>query len=461
MLIALAYPHTKRSGYQCTPPLALLSLATVLKRQGFEIFVFDRDGFAGGSEEMVAAVADLGPDLVGLPLYTGVEEMREFGRIAAELRRRLPRARIIAGGPHVTACPEQTLARFPEVDLVLRAEADETFPELVEQLAANRAHPDVPGLCRRHNGGFLCRDIGDPPEKLDDIPIADRSLLAENYRRGVYWRIGRRGSADLVMTSRGCPFNCKFCFKVSHHYRARSPEHVLTELEALASFGVTSIDLEDDLFTASKARCVAICRGIRAAGLRLDLKVRSRANTIDRELIAELKATGVRTVVFGIESGSQAILDSMNKKVTVEDNRRAIALVKKSGLQCIADLILGFPGESVETAEETKRFLLATRPTAIQLGILCPFPKTRVYDEAKEAGRLVGDWDEPGTWPYVDLPGFDRESLVRTLHDIQRAFYRDPRVVFNLLRHNARHMKGREWRAAWRYMAARVKRKAS
>ena len=162
-------------------------------------------------------------------------------------------------------------------------------------------------------------------------------------------------------------------------------------------------------------------------------------------------------MVFGIESGSDTVLAAMNKKATVEDNRRAIHLVKRAGLQCIADMILGFPGETPETIEETKRFLRATRPTAIHMGILTPFPMTKVYLEAKESGALVGDWDQEGVWPYVSLAAFPDFDAVRAeLTEIQRGFYTDPRVIASLLLHIAPRMGLRDWRATLGYMRRRL-----
>jgi len=130
---------------------------------------------------------------------------------------------------------------------------------------------------------------------------------------------------------------------------------------------------------------------IREAGLRLDLKVRSHVNTVDEELLAELRAAGARTVVFGIESGSQKILDAMNKKATVERNAEAIRLTKKAALACYADMFIGFPGETLETMAETERFLAKTKPTAINMQVLVPFPGTAIYAESKANGTLVGD----------------------------------------------------------------------
>ena len=187
-------------------------------------------------------------------------------------------------------------------------------------------------------------------------------------------------------------------------YRARSAENVVRELVYLASLGITTIDFEDDLFTGRKTRCLEICRMIGEAGLKLDLKVRSHVRKVDEGLLQAMKGIGVKAVVFGIESGSGTMLKAMNKKATVEDNYRAVSLTKQAGLMCYADLFLGYPGETPETIAETREFLLKARPTAVNFGVLMPYPCTTVYQQAKDAGTLVSDWWPDAPVPFVRLP---------------------------------------------------------
>ncbi|HVP38225.1 MAG TPA: radical SAM protein [Candidatus Saccharimonadales bacterium] len=457
MRVALAYPYTKGVDHQCFPPLALMYLGTSLRDRGTEVQIFDQDGFAGGRRELLDRVVDYRPDLVGVPSFSELPFLRGLRDFSREIRARLPRATLLVGGPHATACPEETLDQFPEVDLVLCGEADDSLPELVDQLRHNAAEPQVPGLCYHRNGDPVRIPPGRAPRDLDAIPIPDRRMLWDNYRRGVYWRVGRRPPADMLITSRGCPFRCNFCFKVEPGCRFRGAQNVVAELCHLASQGITTVDFEDDLFTARKDRCLEICRQIREAGLKLDLKVRSHVRTIDEEMLREMKQVGVRAVVYGIESGSQPVLDAMNKKATVADNYRAVRLTKKAGMMCFADVFVGYPGETRETIAETRKFLRTARPTAVNVGALIPYPGTHVYREARDHGTLLGAWGPDGPQPFVRLPWVDDPRVMWSCATgLVRAFYTHPLVALAILRRIVFRADARQWRGVIRYARRRL-----
>lgn len=455
MRIALVYPFIKGGSHGCNPPLALLYLATNLERDGHEVAVFDRDRHPRDQSLFISEIADYGPDLIGMPLFTIVSIFRAVRETCRSLREKLPRTPIILGGPHVSAMPEQTLEWFPEVDFILQGEADITLGMFVREFASNAAEPQAPGLFYRKNGGIARIPRIAPPKDLNELPIPDRKFVKRNFEDGIYWRLDRAGATDLVLTGRGCPFNCAFCFKTESGYRSRSAENVLRELEYLASLGHSNIDIEDDLFTANKKRCIAICRGIREARFKFHLKVRSRVDTIDEEMLAEMRKAGIRTVVYGFESGSDRILKAMNKKTTVQRNREVVRMTKKARLKCHADILLGFPGENEESIRETERFLLESRPTSMLMSVMMPWPETQVYKDCKENGSLVGDWTIDGPPPYIKLPWMDDYStLWRRSKVVDKRFYSDPRVVMTLVRHSPFNM--RMVRAGSRFLYKKV-----
>jgi len=450
MRVALAYPFPKQEPSQCNPPLALLYLATGLRDHGTEVAVFDVDGFAGGPAEMWDRLAEFRPGLVGLPSFS--EALPRLRDAVREVRSRLPRASLVVGGPHATACPDETLDWYPEVDWLLRGEADYTLLDLVDQLDRNVAHPTVPGLCYRGEQGHVANPVAESPRDLDAIPIPDRMLLWENYRKGTYWKMGRRTPADMVITSRGCSFNCNFCFKMERGYRVRSATNVVQELVQLASLGITTVDFEDDLFTGQKARCLEICRLIGEAGLKLDLKVRSHVRRVDEEILHAMRGVGVKAVVLGAESGSSAVLKAMSKNATAEENYEAVRLVKKAGMMCYVDMFLGYPGETEESIAETKRFLLKARPTAVNFGVLVPYPRTTVYAEAKKQGTLINDWTRDGKRPFVRLPWTsDPGVLWDHVRDIRRSFYTHPAVALSILRHKGLPRDFHQWHGAYEF----------
>jgi radical SAM superfamily enzyme YgiQ (UPF0313 family) len=171
MRVALVYPFTKRCDHSCNPPLALLYLATTLRDSDVEVSIFDLDAFTGGLQEQLKAIVDYQPDVVGMPVYTIASEFKSVQIICRGVRERLPAATILAGGPHPTALPTETLEWFPEMDFVLQGEADYTLRDLVEQLSHNVSRPSVPGLYYRENGTIKGIMRCKPPQDLDAIPI--------------------------------------------------------------------------------------------------------------------------------------------------------------------------------------------------------------------------------------------------------------------------------------------------
>lgn len=434
MRVALIYPISRRSSTGCTPPLSLLYLATSLQENNFEVDVFDPACYSGGINELCSKVVDYKPHLIGIAVFTTPEVFRNVRFLCREFNLKLPKVRILVGGPHATASPDQIFEWFPEVEFVLRGESELALCQLADQLKKNTQKPNVAGLCYKSNQKIISFPRK-TTENIDNIPIPNRKILWDSYKKGIYWRLEHKGIFDIIITGRGCPFNCKFCFKVSKKYRYRSPENVLEELEHLASLGIKAIHFEDDLFTANKTRAIKICRMIREARLKLNLKIRSRVDTIDEELLEEFHKTGVTSVVYGIESGSQKVLKAMGKKTSVKRNYEAIRMTQRFGFRCYADMLIGFPGETPATLEETERLLCKAKPFGVAMAILHPFPCTAVYDEAKANGTLIGDWGPNNGVPYVRLPDFEnRGELDKYKKKIMTKYYSNPIVVFRYLK---------------------------
>jgi radical SAM superfamily enzyme YgiQ (UPF0313 family) len=167
------------------------------------------------------------------------------------------------------------------------------------------------------------------------------------------------------------------------------------------------------------------------------LKIRSRADLIDKDTLALMKAAGVTKIVFGIESGSDRMLRAMNKRTTVAENAAAIELTKKAGIDCFADLFIGYPGETPETIKETEKFLLKTKPTGARIAVYFPLPLTAGYAEAIKAGSMVGSWScrRDDRDPYVKLDWIeDVQDLWRLAGRMKRRYYLNPAVFMQTVK---------------------------
>ena len=398
-------------------------------------------------------IAGYRPDLVGLTSYTPY--LGPFHKLTAALRSHVRDAAMVVGGAHPTAWPEWTLQRMPQFDYAMVGECDRAIVCLAEMVAGKRKQSDVPGLVYHRAGHVLVNDL-DFIDDLDGLPQIQRGFLDRYYRHKMYWDMAAKGKLDMMITSRGCPYRCTFCFKVEPRFRCRSPHHVMAEFDTLRDRGVRSIHIQDDAFTANKRRCIEICDELTRRKYRFELKVRSRVNSIDEDILRKLKAAGVRQIIYGFESGSQTVLDSMNKKTTVGMNRRAVDLTKKVGIACYGEIMVGMPGETRATVDETLAFLLEKKPIIGYVPVLYPLPTTSVYEDAKRNGTLVNDWDVDGTWPWVKLPwAHSRSDIDAEARRLSRAAHWDPGTMWYFFRKHLRTMSWRQIAFLFRFALGR------
>lgn len=451
MKTTLVYPYRKHIFTGCNPPVSLLYLAASLQKAGQEVSVIDIDEDNRSYGEVLDQIKAESPDLVGIPLYTlALDEGYNFVQFMAQEKHPW---KLLTGGPHVSVRTDEVMKEFESCDFILRGEAENSIVELAEHLEKGKDLSGVKGLTYRKNKNVVHNPDIDKPMELDDIPFPARDLLKSAYDKNTYWRLGHRGITDFIITSRGCPYNCNFCFRLARKFRKRSPENIVAELKDLKTRGIRNVHIMDDLFVWNKPHFFKVVELIKEAKLNMHLKVRARVNFIDEEMLAAMKEIGVKSVVFGIESGSQTILDNMNKKTTVDMNYRAIRITKQAGLQCYADMFLGYPGETMETIKATEEMLIKARPTAINLSVMYPIPGTKVYNEAKEQGTLRDDWDIHGKRAWIKLPWFEHiDELHAIRNKVVKKYLRNPVVFFNGIRATLGNLDWRQFKVLVLYV---------
>jgi anaerobic magnesium-protoporphyrin IX monomethyl ester cyclase len=433
MKIALVYPYVKNCYTGCNPPISLLYLAASLLKNDYEVKVIDIDEDNQSFSDIITSLKKYSPDLIGIPMFSNTIHVAY--KFVDFLFSQEEEWLLVLGGPHPTACAQDILTIFEKCDFVLRGESEDSIVDLVRCIEGNNDFNTVYGLSYRNGNKIIHNPDVVLNNKIDDIPFPARKLLDSAYKKNTYWRIGHKKTTDIIITSRGCPYNCNFCFKVSDKFRCRSPENIIEELIQIRSKGIKSVHIMDDLFTSNKSRCFKILKLINEQKLGMEFKVRARVDLICEELLIELKNAGVKSIVYGIESGAQKMLDLMNKRTTVKMNYNAIALTKKVGLQCYVDVLIGHPGETPKTILETEQLLLKAKPTAVNLSIMYPFPNTIVYNQAKAEGTLMNDWNIDGAHPWIKLPWInEKKELEQYRKDVLRRYLLNPIVIFNVIR---------------------------
>ncbi len=442
-----------------TPHLGLAYLAAVSERHGDEVRIFDMDI---EDVKLTDFVSDYRPDIVGITSNT--PQVKQGWSAAREIKAVLD-VTVVQGGPHVSALPEESASR-PEIDVVVRGEGEDTWINLCEVVAQAKAA----------NPNFKSQELHDPAQKLLDGVLGityqtldgrirhthERPAIADldslPYPAYKYFKMDRytslqpamdaieMGKSFSIMTSRGCPYRCTFCSQsvMAEKWRARSPESVVKEWKHLVEeLGAQEIGILDDSANINRKRLHELC----------DLLIKEklnhvpwilingiRANLADEELLKHMKDAGLLRLAFGVETGDEDILESIDKRVTHDQIRQAFKNAKKVGLETVGFFIIGLPGDTEATMEKTIQFACELDPLVANFSMMTPYPGTKVWEQVhRNGGRmLVKDWQD-----YVFFEGKARFELGETTASAQekkwkeayRRFYLRPhRVLMTLMR---------------------------
>ncbi len=418
-------------------PFALLGLgylAAVLEKNQYRVDVIDCQVLKFSLEDFRSEISKRQPDIVGVTSSTlTYQTALKLVKIAKET---CPKCITVAGGSHVTFWDDHALKECPELDIVVRREGENTVLELVQRIEAGKSYSDVLGTTCRKDRKIVRNPDRPYIEDLDSLPFPARHL----------WPMEKfRELEDILYlaTSRGCVYWCEFCTTVRMHgrkYRMRSPKNVVDELESLhKTYGVKKFTFCDDAFTVDQPRTEALCNEILQRGLKIEWNCGTRVDMLTQDLLAKMKTAGCVSVWFGVESGTQQVLDAMKKGISPELTMKVLGWVREAGLMPVPNVILGFPGETKESAWKTIKFVEKVSPDAVGFyNVATPFPGTPMYDLVKEKGWLrITDFDMYDTTrPIFETPQLNMKELGKlregAFHHyyLRRAYFFDKRRRF-------------------------------
>ena len=410
------YPDVKPGIVYC-PPLHLGYLASVLLMQGFTVRIIDMRVAGIGLEGLGRLVQDDRPDIVGISCTT--PSYLHGLAVAKRVKEIHSSAFVVMGGCHVTFMAQECLDESPYVDAVVRGEGELTFLELAQAREQHGSLQHIAGISHRDGDGSAVLHNPDRPfiADLDRLPMPARHLIPLHaYDQG-----------GVIFTSRGCPHACIFCAASAmsgRRYRIRSAGRVVDEMEQLVrDHGFDHISILDDTFTALPRRLtLPICQEIERRGLRLTFDCESRADVATPELCDVLVHAGCVGIQFGIESGSQTVLDASHKGITLDQARNAVRWAKAAGIKSIiCSFILGHVHDTVETIRETTCFwqeLKEWGATQILFAPLTPFPGTDIYQRRTEYGLVIHetDWSKFNTYTPVMSTRYLSQNDLRGLY---------------------------------------------
>lgn len=430
--VALLFPYfrTRASTEMLFPPLGLASLAAQLRLRGIDTRIFDCtfESFPAVKKALVA----FQPDIVGISSMILLS--RNTFKLADFVLKKLPDALLVVGGPMPTLYPERYLTPF---DLVFRGEADLSFPDFcrdyfTEQLDRKSLYKldleRYPGLYAQSLDVRIDNPIIHYGEhELHGFPIPDRSGFDHTaYQQAWLEKDGTRTTS--IMITLGCPFDCDFCSRpvFGSIYRKRNLEAVFKEIEQIRQLGYDSLWIADDNFTLNMDTLRQFCQRMLGQGLRWSCLSRSKG--ITPEIATLMKAAGCQKVYLGLESGSDETLRLMNKKATLQDGIQAVNHFRQAGIQVAAFFIVGYPGETITSIEQTFKFALSLPLDEISFNVPYPLPGSSLFERVSGIDPLV-DWRHENDPTFVYSSEFDPKWIKKRIRQTMQAFTQKKRDI--------------------------------
>jgi len=427
-------------------PLGLASIAAYLKDKDINVNISVIDAWAEkiGFEELEREVFKTKADIVGIQMLS--PRYDEAKRTCEVCRKALPNSLIIAGGPHPSAIPEETLKDIPQLDMCCIGEGEITMFELVKTVENNTSFSDVDGLAYREGGEIVLTKPREFVKNLDELPFPARELFPlEKYKPQP--PLGRNRPYFSLITSRGCPYQCAFCSKATfkNSYRTRSPRKVCDEIEHLITkYNAKEIQFYDDDFTLDMKRAEEICDEILRRNLKFRWSCSTRVDQVNEQLLRKMKMAGCWNVMYGVESGSQKILDSISKGFTIQQIISAFEITKKIGLTTLCSFIYGLPGETKETLQESFELAKKIKPNFFAGGPLKVYPGSRIYKliqsgnypgrvrNLKKDEKIVAAFFNRGNYTVLE-DNMTFEEMIAIAKKATREFYLRPQYIWQSL----------------------------
>lgn len=425
-----------RRGEETIPGMGVLVLAAVARARGYRVHLIDAKQQGGSVEGVSREIAALRPDYLGLSATT--ISVTNGARIAECVRGLVPGVVTILGGPHVSAVPRRTLEAFPSIDFGVVGEGEVSLFELLARLERGAAVDDVPGLVWRQASAVRANPRAPYIDDLDTLPPPAWDLLPDFPHRfqPSLFSYPRTPVATLI-TSRGCPFSCSFCDRSTSGRKGRmhGVEYVVRLCRHLAGRGVRHVIFVDDLFTVRKQRVVDLCRAFLDEGLRLSWSCNSHPNLLDFDTLQLMRRAGCWQIAYGIESGSQRILDVVKHEVRIPKMRETLRMTRAAGIRAKGYVMIGHPTEGLDSLAETAAFLREVELDLCQITKFTPYPGTPAYPTIREHGTFTEDWERMNAMNFMFIPSGLSEEILETYFDhLYRAFYTRPDVLWGLLR---------------------------
>jgi len=416
------------------PPLGLMYLAAYLeKHTSHQVKILDCLIEKIDFRQLKERIEQEKPDLVGITTLTfTLIDVLKTAKITKQIDQNI---KIVLGGPHVNIYPQETL-NFPEVDFLVLGEGEEPIKDLLDNLNQTENLYKLKGIAFKDGDKIINPGPRELIQDLDSLPFPARHLVPNQKYSSV---LSENNPVTTMFSSRGCPFRCLFCNRahLGKVFRARSAKNVVDEMEECKKMGIGEIFIYDDTFTIDRQRILDVCSEIKKRNLAINWDIRARVDTVDQETLKKMKKAGCQRIHYGVEAGTQKILNVLRKGITLEQAETAFSLSKKIGIQTLAYFMIGSPRETKKDILQTIKFAKKLKPDFVCFSLTTPYPLTDLYSLGLNEKILPYDyWQEfaqnpqPDFVPLVWEEKLSREELLSLFKKAYHSFYLRPSYIF-------------------------------
>jgi radical SAM superfamily enzyme YgiQ (UPF0313 family) len=425
------------SGGVYMPPLGLASLAAFLRKHRRSVEILDCCALNLSLEASAEAVISSSAAYVGITAATVA--IHKAAELAGILKQQKPGLKIIVGGSHMSALPMETMQAFPQFDIGVIGEGELTLLELVRALDGNSPLPEIQGLIFRDAGGIKMNEARPLIKNLDELPYPAWDLLPDLTR---FYKPSSFGFKKLpvasLITLRGCPMRCTFCSETpfAKTCRMHSPEYVIDMIKCLQhSYGIKDLMIYDGIFGVTPQRLSALCELMIKEQLHVVWSCNSRIDSMTQDMLKLMKRAGCWSIAYGIESGSQQVLDFIQKDIDLKKASSVLGWTRKEGILAKGYFMIGHLIESRETIRSTLEFVLHNNLDLLTLNYFTPLPGTLDYQRAAGYGAFNNEWSLLNHHNPVFIPrGLDAETICFFRKYIVRKFYLRPKIMFRYIK---------------------------
>ncbi len=410
-----------------SPPTGLCYLAGYLREQDYDVSIIDGEALRFSCQETVNEVLKEGPDFVGISCKT--LWVTNANKIALGIKEKNQNIPIVAGGHHVTSLPKQSLEEFPGFDSIVMGEGEITLLEYINVINKNGNLANVNGLAYRDGNEIKVNPRREETIDINKLhkPAFDLLPHLPKYYNPALVNVKGLPAFPLI-TSRGCPFQCAFCDRNVFGNTTRIPpaEYIFSIVEEIYyKYGISNLLFDDDNIMINKKIFNKLMEMIRKSNMKLSLTCQARVNSIDEDSLRILKDSGCWQLMFGIESGSQKMLKAMKKGTKLHQVKNAIAMSRKFGIKTFGMFIIGYPGETIETLQETEAFIKSLKIDDIGCFLFTPLPGSDIYNEIEKYGQYKQRWEEGNSMEHaLFIPdGLDEKTLKQFVNRFNNACY--------------------------------------